>query len=172
MRNEDKKIINIQSNKSLRLDNVLIRDVITMTVAETEDGSENEDFSLELEVEKMTNEIKTKGANQIGPLIQYSCASGDVDAFEIKVSLMLQADRYINNVSAPYRMESVVQAKNCMYTRFTGAEEDMQYAYQKIQVTAYEEDLKLKGSSYTIFLDSNDEGNITADIFMEKMEEC
>ena len=168
MRNEDNRIINIQSNKSLRLDNVLIKDIITMTAAATEDGSEDEDFSLGLEVEKMTNEIKTKGANQIGPLVQYLGAIGNEDALEITVSLMLQADRYINDVAAPYRMEPVIQVKNCMYTRFTGAEEDMQFAYQKMQVTAYEEDIKLKGSSYTIFLDSDDDGIVTADIFMEK----
>ncbi|MBR2674075.1 MAG: hypothetical protein IKE52_01265 [Mogibacterium sp.] len=158
--------IDIQKSKSLRLDNVLMKDIINITEADT-GVQEEDDFSLGFEVEKMDNEIRTKGANQIGPLIQYSGASGDGDALAIKVTLMLQADRYINNIRAPYRMESVVQAKNCMYTRFTGAEEDIQYAYQKMQVTAYEENIKLKGSSYTIFLDSDDEGNITADIFME-----
>ena len=161
------KIIKIQGKKSLRLDNVLIKDIINISAVDLETNEEDENFSIELEVEKMNNEIRTKGANQVGPLIQYSGASGDEEALEIKVSLMLQVDRYINDVSAPYRRESVVQAKNCLYTRFTGAEEDIQFAYQKMQVTAYEEDIRLKGSSYTIFLDSDDEGNITADIFME-----
>lgn len=162
------KTIKIASNKSLRLDNVLIKDIINISTVDLETNEEDEDFSIELEVEKMNNEIRTKGANQIGPLIQYSGANGDEEAFEIKVSLMLQVDRYINDASAPYRMESVIEAKNCLYTRFTGAEEDIQFAYQKMEVTAYEEDIKLKGSSYTIFLESDDEENITADIFMEK----
>ena len=83
---------------------------------------------------------------------------------------MLQADKYINNVSYPYYMESVISVNNCMYTRFCGTEEDIQYAYQKIAVTAYEENIKLKGSSYTVFLDSDDSGNITADIFMERAD--
>lgn len=162
------KYIEIHRNKSLRLDNVLIKNIFEISTLNEDDDKEDEDFSLDLEVDKMINEIRVKGANQVGPLIQYSGSSIEEESFEIKVVLMLQADRFINNLQPPYRMESVIQAKDCMYTRFSGAEEDVQYAYQKIQVDAYENNIKLNGNSYTIFLDSDDDGNITADIFMEK----
>jgi hypothetical protein len=36
---------------------------------------------------------------------------------------------------------------------------------------SYEEEIKLTGESYTVFVDSDEEGeNITADIFMPKAE--
>lgn len=164
------RTIKVSNNKSLRLDNVFIRDIHSLITKTDRDLADNECFSLDLEVEKMQNEIKAKGANQIGPLIQYSYAAGSEEEFEMKFSILLQVDRNIHNISSPYRMESVVKAKNCMYTRFTGQEEDIQYAYKKMSVMAYEEDIKLKGSSYTIFLDSKDDGTIIADIFMERAD--
>lgn len=166
--NTQKQII-VSKGKSLRLDNVLIKSIFEFSALK-DDGSIRDEFSLDLEVEKMVNEIKVKGANPVGPLIQFSGASGKEDDVEIKIVLMMQADRFINNIQTPYRMEPVINIKNCLYTRFKGMEEDIQYAYQKIQVTAYEEDIKLKGSSYTIFLDSEDNGTITADIFMARAD--
>lgn len=160
--------INVAYNKTLRLDNVLIKDIINLS--NVRESSESDEIPVGAELERMENEIKIKGAKQIGPLIQYSSASGDENNINMRVSLMLQADRYIRNVSYPYSMESIISVSNCMYTRFCGAEEDMQFAYQKIAVTAYEENIKLKGSSYTVFLDSNDDGTITADIFMERAD--
>ncbi|MBP3897775.1 MAG: hypothetical protein J6D57_08125 [Mogibacterium sp.] len=160
--------INIAYNKTLRLDNVLVKDIINLS--NILESGESDEIPIEVELERMETEIKTKGANQIGPLIQYSFASGNENSVNMRISLMLQADKYINNVSYPYYMESVISVNNCMYTRFCGTEEDIQYAYQKIAVTAYEENIKLKGSSYTVFLDSDDSGNITADIFMERAD--
>lgn len=164
------RYIEIHRNKSLRLDNVLIKDVLEMPFIR-ENERRDAALSIEREVDKMVDEIKMKGANQVGPLVQYSCTSSEENGFEIKIALMLQADRLINNTQPPYRMVPVIHLKNCLYTRFTGMEEDMQLAYQKMQVAAYEEDIKLKGSTYTVFLGSNDDGTITVDIFMEQTDE-
>lgn len=65
-------------------------------------------------------------------------------------------------------MEPVIKVPGCMYLRFEGREEDLHIAYKKIEVDAYENDIDLKGNSYTIFVDAADDGNIVADIFMEK----
>lgn len=165
------KKIEIQRNKTLRLDNVLIGEILNISADDNADDELLGDMSIEAKVEKMQNEIRVGGAAQIGPLIQYSGTSDGEDGLEMKISLMLQADKYLHDVRAPYRMEPLIKANNCMYTRFTGMEEDMHFAYQKIAVTAYEEDIKLKGSSYTVFLDLNDDGTITTDIFMEKADE-
>ena len=164
------KHIQISMNKSLRLDNVLVNDIVIIDFNADEIDAV-EDYQFFTVVEKMKNEIAVKGAKQIGPLIRYSWAGDDDGGAKIQIGLMLQADRYIDNINTPYRMETAVHVKNCLYTRFTGLEEDIHFAYQKIAVTAYEEDIKLKGSSYTVFLDSNDDGTITADIFMERADE-
>lgn len=168
--NKMKRPINIIMNKSLRLDNVLIKEIFSFSQIDDEDCGEEGFFSLELTVAQMDNEIRSRGAEPIGPLIQYSGAELEQDAYSMSMALMLQSDRFINGIKRPYRMESVIKASDCLYARFTGVEEDLQYVYQKMEVTAYEEDIRLKGSSYTIFLGSDDNGNITADIFMEKME--
>ena len=92
------------------------------------------------------------------------------EELDITVSLMIQADKYINNPDPGFRMESVIKVANCMYVRFEGREEYLPIAYQRLQVEAYENDISLKGDSYTVFVDSDDEGNIVADIFIEREE--
>ena len=42
----------------------------------------------------------------------------------------------------------------------------MQFAYQKLGVYAFENDIQLKGDSYTVFVKKEEE-NIVADVFME-----
>ena len=162
------RYIEIHRNKSLRLENVLINNIVDTLAYSGKNDREANPISLEIEVEKMINEIKIKGANKIGPVIQYSGSLEKGGKLEINVALMLQADRFINNLQFPYIMESCIKVKDCMYTRFKGLEDDLQYAYQKIQVEAYENDIKLKDSCYTIFLDSDETGNVIVDVFVEK----
>jgi len=45
----------------------------------------------------------------------------------------------------------------------------MKFAYDKINLYAFENDIKLKGDSYTVFVDSQEENDtIIADVFMER----
>jgi hypothetical protein len=45
----------------------------------------------------------------------------------------------------------------------------MQFAYSKLRLAGYEEEIPLTSETYTVFVDSNeDEGIIIADIFMPK----
>ena len=159
--------MDVNNNKTLRLENVLIYTVFNMNTSQI--GSiEEEPFSLELEVSKMDNEIRTKGARPVGPLIQYSNSKSEDESISMQMCFMLQADKYVNHLTPPYTMEPVILVTDCIYIRFIGLEEDIHYAYQKIEVYAYEREIILTGDSYTIFLDSSDKGMITADIFMSK----
>ena len=164
------KYITIYKGKTLHLENVLIMDVVKVNLDSTDSMESADDTYLNTVIEKMKNEILTKGAVQIGPLIQYSSTGENEDELGLCISFMIQADKLITNVSPPFKMLPILTVKDCMYTRFIGMEEDINFAYQKIVVTAYEEDIKLKGSSYTVFLDSNDDGTIIADIFMERAD--
>ena len=48
----------------------------------------------------------------------------------------------------------------------------MQFAYDKINLEASENDIKLKGDSYTVFVDQDEEeGTIIADVFMERADQ-
>ena len=162
----------VYSNKSLRLDNVLIKQVINTLELQRDLKEKTNEDTIELIVTQMENQIKSKGANTIGPIIQYSGPEFSNEEMGLRISLMLQADRYIHNVDPGFRMEPVIKKNNCMYVRFEGSEEDLQIAYKKIQVEAYENDIILSGNSYTVFVDDdeNDDESIMADIFMEKEE--
>ncbi len=143
--------------KTLRLNNVLIYRMLM----------NDENFNLQVAIEQMQNYIRVKGATQIGPLIQHTEVKTTEDGTpDISIYFMLQANNFIHNVEAPYTMEPVVKASDCMYCRFTGPEDKLKIAYDKIGVEAYEADVELDGSSYTVFV-SNDvaEGTMVADVF-------
>lgn len=151
-------LINISQNKTLKLSNTIIEHV----------DISRDKFIIEETVLKIENYIKSKGANPIGPLIQKTEYNVNEEGqLDVKISLMRQANNFIHNVEPPYTMESVLRVKNCMYARYTGPEEKLKLAYDKINVTAFEEDIELSNTSYTIFVDKQDD-NIVADIFVEK----
>lgn len=153
------KFINLSENKTLKLQNVLSISFII-------DNDELPDFNVE--VEKMNSTIRAHGARQIGPLVQYSSIGiGENDEKIIKHTLMLQSDVFLHNIQKPYRMDSVIQVKNCLYARYNGPDAYIKYAYDKIGVYAFENDYELDGSNYTIYVSENeDEDTTMVDVFM------
>ena len=128
------------------------------------------DLNFESEVEKMQAYIKVKGANQIGPLIQhivpYINSEGGI---EVSIQLFLQCDRAIDNVSKPYTFDELIRVCGCMYCRYTGEQENLKHAYEKINVEAFEKGERLTGESYTVYVSHDgQEGIITADVFMTR----
>lgn len=156
------KKINTSLEKTLKLTNVLM---LRCPINE-------EEFDFNILIEKMNSYIRTKGALQIGPLIQYTNTylNGN-NELDIVITLMLQCNNYIHSVEQPYQIESILRVPNCMYCRYIGPEEKLNFAYQKIQLEAFENDIPLKGDSYTIFVDRDEESEtITADVFMERAD--
>lgn len=147
----------VKNSKTLKLINVLKHNILY-------EG--NNDY-LKI-VEQMENYIKSKGAQPIGPLIQYtSIEVTELCEPKFSVKLMRQASKLIHDVEAIYTMESNFRVPNCLYVRFIGEESKLKFAYDKLNLYAYEEDIKLKGDCYTVFVDQN-EDTLVADIFMEK----
>ena len=153
------RIISILENKTLKLQNVLSYNVDLSTANMN---------TLDMEVDKMNIYIKTHGAKQVGPLIQYSDVEYKEDGNAIvTIQFMLQSDKYINNVDKPYRMDGIYKVTECLYARYIGPEENLKFAYDKLGVYAFENEINLHGGSYTIYVEKNeDEESITADIFM------
>ena len=154
--------LQLSENKVLKLKNTLIK-----TVDFTD---ENED--LNLVVEKMQSFIKVKGAMQIGPLIQYIRTFINSEGeLGMEIKILLQCNNYIHSVEYPYTMESVLRVPNCMYCRYTGPEDKLSFAYDKIRLEAFEKDISLKNENYTIFVDRDDENEkIIADVFLERTD--
>jgi uncharacterized protein YecE (DUF72 family) len=158
--------IPIQYSKTLKLTNAL-----SLSLSNEEEFEQLQSFQTL--IDQMELHIRQKGAQPIGPLIQKTevqvTESGEA---QMTLTFIRQADKFIHHVDPPYRMESVIKVSDCLYTRFIGEEEHMQFAYNKLNLTAYEEEIDLTGESYTVFVDSNEEdGTITADIFMPKKQE-
>ncbi|TDT57227.1 hypothetical protein [Fonticella tunisiensis] len=153
------KII-LRENKTLKLNNVLIREV-----------RENEFMDINKIAYMMESYIKSKGNSIVGPMINYSAASAD-ESGQVKIilKLMVQLKNPIHNIEEPYEFKSLLRVPNCLFARFSEKEENLQFAYSKLQLHAFENDIKLKGDSYTVFVDKN--GNkIVADVFMEVQKE-
>lgn len=153
--------LTLNTNKTLKLTNVL--------VYQAQLQAENE-VGIDVQLEQMKTYIKTKGAMQIGPLIQYVTSDiSEHGELDVHISFLMQCNHEIHAVEKPYTMKNILRVPNCLYCRYIGAEETLKYAYDKISLYAFENDIKLKGESYTVFV-SNDEGNdaMIADVFMEK----
>lgn len=150
-------------NKILKLQNVLISKM----------NLEDENVDFNMIVEKMQSYIKVKGATQIGPLIQQTKTFvNDAEELDVEINFILQCNNYIHNVESPYRMESVLRIPDCMYCRYIGFEDKLKFAYDKINLEAFENDIELTGESYTVFVEQNEEeGTIVADVFMPKAKE-
>ncbi len=153
-------LLQYSDNKTLKLNNVLMR---------TLDEDDYNNFVTT--VEQIEGYIKSKGSQPIGPLIQYAESfvneKGETD---IVIKLLRQSNNFFQHVEPPYKMKSIIRVKNCMYVRYTGPEAKLGFAHDKIKLTAFEEDIELKGDSYTIFVDQDDD-KIIADVFMEKANE-
>lgn len=151
--------LKLNENKILKLTNVLEKII-----------QADEMITYTIEIEKMHNYLKTKGVMPIGPLIQYANAFvNERGELIMEIKLLVQSNNFINNVESPYQMEPLIRVKNCIYVRYQGEESKLKFAYDKINLTAFEEDIPLKGDSYTIFVDQQ-EDNIIADVFMERAD--
>lgn len=156
--NTIEKII-IKENKILKLNNVLIREI-----------SENELIDINKISYMMDSYIKSKGNSTIGPMTNYSSVEIDDNGQpKVILKLMVQLKTSIHNIEKPYELKSQIRITNCLFARFTEKEENLQFAYQKLGVYAFENDIKLKGDSYTVFVKKEEE-NIVADVFMEYMK--
>jgi hypothetical protein len=153
--NTIEKII-VKENKILKLNNVLIREI-----------NESELMDVNQISYMMDSYIKSKGNSPLGPMINYTFAEGDEKGqIRIKLKLITQLKNPINNIEKPYEFKSQVRVANCLFARFTEKEENLQYVYSKLNLYAFEKDIKLKGDSYTVFV-NKDEDKIVADVFME-----
>ena len=107
--------ITLSEHKILKLQNVLSVQV---------DLVSESDELFDIEINKLNTYIQTHGAKQIGPLIQAtSFEIKDDGAVDIKMQFMLQTDNFIHNVEPPYKMDSILRVKNCLYARYIGPED-------------------------------------------------
>ena len=151
--------IAIRENKVLKLNNVLIREV-----------SENELIDLEKIGYMMDSYIKSKGNASVGPIINYTKVEVNENGEpKVNIKIMVQLKSPIHSIESPYEQKNQLRIANCLFARFTEKEENLKFAYDKMHVYSFENDIKLKGDSYTVLVKQEEE-NIVADVFMETVK--
>ena len=144
--------IKVAENKTLKLTNVLSREIRPEEMA-----------SLPVVLTQMHNFIKSNNAQPIGPIIQSFALGED---HQMHLYKMQQATQLITQTEPGYEVDAVLRVKNCLYAHYTGPMAYSQLASSKLQILAFEKDLKLTGDNYTIFV-SQDDDDAVVDVFME-----
>lgn len=146
--------IKVAENKTLKLTNVLSRRL------------QPEEFgNLGLVLTQMQNFIKSNNAQPIGPLVQ-ALVIGTGPDHAPELYMMQQATQFISKMEPNYHMDAVLRVKNCLYAHYTGPLSQSQLAGSKLQIHAFENDIKLSGSTYTIYVNQDDDDAVV-DVFME-----
>ena len=146
--------IKVAENKTLKLTNVLSRTLHPEELA-----------NLPVILTQMQNFIKSNGAQPIGPLVQ-GIKMGTGPDHVPELYMMQQATQMITQMEPGYHMDAVLRVKNCLYAHYTGPLSQSQLASSKLQIHAFENDIKMTGSSYTIYVNQDDDDAVV-DVFME-----
>lgn len=146
--------IKVAENKTLKLTNVLSRQI------------QPEEFgNMALVLTQMQNFIKSNNAQPIGPLVQ-AVVMGTGPDHAPALYMMQQATQFISKMDPGYHMDAVLRVKNCLYAHYTGPLSQSQLAASKLQIHAFENDIKLSGGTYTIYVNQDDDEAVV-DVFME-----
>lgn len=146
--------IKTAENKTLKLTNVLSRRIMPEELA-----------SMPVILTQMHNFLKSNSAQPIGPLVQ-AVTVGTGPDHTPELYLMQQATQMVSQMDPGYHMDAVLRVKNCLYAHYTGPMSHSQLAGSKLQIIAFENEIKLTGTSYTIYV-NQDEDDAVVDVFME-----
>ena len=146
--------IQTAENKTLKLTNVLSR-----LVRPEELGN------LPVILTQMQNFMKSNGAQPIGPLVQ-AVKMGTGPDHVPELYMMQQATQMITQMEPGYHMDAVLRVKGCLYAHFTGPMDHSSLASQKLNIYAYEHEIELTGTTYSIYVNQDSENGVM-DVFME-----
>lgn len=148
------KEIKVAENKTLKLTNVLSREIHPEEMA-----------SLPVVLTQMHNFIKSNGAQPLGPLVQCIKLPAGPNP-QPEVYMMQQATQLIPRMEAGYTMDAVLRVRNCLYAHYVGPMSQSGLASQKLNIMAFEHELELTGTVYTVFVNQDDDEGVV-DTFME-----
>lgn len=149
-------MLEVKENKVLKLVNVVKRELRAVPQQEVDRAT----YMLE-------SYLKTRKLNSVGPLIT---VSQGVDVTEdgqlgLDIDIMIQLNEK-TMTGEPYEFLEMVRITNCVYVRFQGKIEELNYGYSKLELYMWENKLTKKGETYTVFANMEDQANVTVDIFI------
>lgn len=146
--------IQTAENKTLKLTNVVSRRI-----------QPEELNNMQIVLTQMQNFMKSNGAQPLGPIVQCLKMPGGPNP-QPEVYLMQQATQLIPRMEPGYNMDAVLRVRNCLYAHYVGPMSQSGLAVQKLNILAFEHELEMSGTVYTVFV-NNDEDESIVDTFME-----
>lgn len=137
--------LEVKENKKLTLKNVLKRELKNIKMED-----------LDIEINKFANTLQLLHIQIFGPLIIKNCGTKfhEDGSITMDYDLMVQAHDY-----QQYKEQFIVENKhsvgNCIYVRFDGPIEEINYAYTKLDLYIYENDLISNGEIYIVNIEEN-----------------
>jgi len=146
--------LEVKTNKKLILKQVLIKELRDIPIEQ-----------LDSETKNFHSLINLLNVQTFGPLItkNYGTNIHDDGSITTSYDLMVQAHDY-KMYKKQFKVVSQLQCEHCAYIRFQGESDNMQYAYTKLNLFFFENDLADTGVVYNVFL-SNHSENMVLDIF-------
>ena len=77
-----------------------------------------------------------------------------------------QVNQLIPRLEPGYEQDAVLRVKGCLYAHFTGPMDHSSLASQKLNIYAYEHEIELTGTAYSIYVNQDSENGVM-DVFME-----
>lgn len=146
--------IQTAENKTLKLTNVLSRRV-----------QPEELNNMQIVLTQMQNFMKSNGAQPVGPIVQcIKVPAGPKQQPEFY--MMQQVTQLIPRMEPGYSMDAVLRVRNCLYAHYVGPMSQSGLAVQKLNILAFEHEIEMSGSVYTVFV-NNDDDEAIVDTFME-----
>jgi effector-binding domain-containing protein len=152
------KAIEVAENKTLKLKNVLSKEIGFGDDAETRKAA----YMFE-------SYIKSRGFDPYGPTVVRASVTYENGRPVQRKEMMVQLRHVPDRIESPYSFTELLRAENCLMARYRGDAQSLQMAYGKLQVYAFENGIDLKGDSFTIVVEQNDSG-ILADVFAETVK--
>lgn len=151
--------IEIAEKKTLKLNNVLFRALDT-----------SDTTGFEKTASMFESYTKSKKLDLYGPVVirvEPKIVGREV---QITTTLLGQVRNPPESVDDPYSFLPLLRVENCLMARYRGPSKSLQVAYSKMQVYAFENNIPLSGTTYTVYVDGNSEDEIMADVFTEVMQ--
>lgn len=146
--------MDVKENKKLILKNVILKKFESIEMQ-----------NVDRESSKFLNEMKILNVQSFGPLV--TKVSGhhihEDGSFTMDYELMLQAHDY-KQYKENYIIEDRIELSHCVYVRFQGEPENIQFAHSKLELYFYEENLVSDGVTISIIV-SETPDEITVDLF-------
>ncbi|WP_445487618.1 AraC family transcriptional regulator [Niallia sp. 03133] len=146
--------LEVKENKKLVLKNVIINELRSIQIEK-----------LDAEIQKFINLTQILHMQTFGPLITKLVGTNlhDDGSLTFDYDLIVQAHNYHLH-KEQFKVKKEYSCRNCIYLRYEGKAEHLNFAHSKLDLHIFENDLLTNGEMYSVFL-SNTPEKMVVDIF-------